>query len=124
MNLVEQIVATNAQYVLSKDLAGAAGMTHEELCQFLEEYRAEIEVREPLQKIANNGFLLDINQTFAAVIFMELSNDFYEREVVTPADELKLDLKASFIKVFHTLLKANAKRSNVKVDMITGMDID
>jgi hypothetical protein len=104
MNLVERMVATNQQSVTSVELAEAAGMTQQELCQFIKVYRDEIASDEPLKK-EGNGYVLTVDQTFAAILFLEMS----EGEEPIPADQQIAALKRSFIKVFKTRILAEKR---------------
>ena len=109
MNLVERMVATNQQAVTSAELAEAAGMTQEELCQFIKIYRDEIASDVPLKK-EGKGFVLTVDQTFAAILFLELSQE----EEPTPADRQIAALKRSFIKVFKTRILAEKRESDAQ----------
>ncbi len=116
MDIIQRMIAENQQTVTSQELAEAAGMTHEELCQFIEKYRNEFD-RTPVSLPKTiNVFNLDADQVFAVVIFMEMSYAFYEGKA-TPADKLKMRLKASAVKLFMARKQAAQEMRETAIEL-------
>lgn len=113
MNLVQRIVAENRKFVTSQELAEAFGMSHEECCQFLKNYRNVIERHGVLDSLGQ-GFLLNIPQCFKAILVVEMSEQFYAGTGKTPADFLKTDMQAFSVKLINILRQAETHIASTK----------